>query len=321
MARVFVTCRVFPDILNRLRQAGHEVVARDAPGPIQREELLCGVRGADGLLCLLSDRIDAPVIRAGTSLRIIANLGVGTDNIDVRMARAAGITVTNTPGALTEATADLTFALLLAAARRLVEGDAHVRSGAFVGWELLQPHLGLDVRGKTLGIVGLGRIGRAVARRGRFGFDMPVLYVNRRPDPEAEAELGARYVPFRTLLAESDFVCVHVPLTPETRHLFNREAFDAMKRTAILVNVARGPVVDEEALVWALETGRIAGAGLDVYEREPEVHPGLLALRERVVLAPHLGSGTVGTRRALAEIAVANVLAVLAGEPPLNPVG
>ena len=320
MARVFLTCCVFPEEVARLRDAGHSVEMRDAAEPIGRDELLLRVKDVEGLVCLLSDRIDAAVITSGERLRIIANLGVGTDNVDVPAARAKGIVVTNTPGALTEATADLSFALLLAAARRLVEADAYTRSGAFRSWELLQPHLGLDVHGKTLGIVGMGRIGTAVARRGRRGFDMPILYHNRHQNEEAERDLWARFVSFEELLRESDFVCVHAPLSRETHHLFDRDAFRRMKNTAILVNVARGPIVDEEALVWALEQGEIAGAGLDVYEREPAVHPGLVALHDRVVLAPHIGSATAETRRGLARIAVANVLAVLAGEASLNPV-
>ncbi len=320
MANVYVTCRVFTEEIERLRIAGHTVVMRDAPGPIEPDELLENVGEADALMCLLSDRIDSEVIDRGKRLRIIANLGVGYDNIDVATAREHGIVVTNTPGALTETTADLAFALLLSAARRIVEADAYTRAGKFRGWELMQPHLGLDVYGKTLGIVGMGRIGTAVARRGHLGFGMPVLYHNRHRNELAERELDARWVPFETLLAESDFVCVHTPLTPDTRHLFDRDAFRRMKRTAILVNVARGPVVDEEALVWALETGEIAGAGIDVYEREPKVHPGLVKLGERVVLTPHIGSASEETRRALARIAVDNVLAVLAGKPPLTPV-
>ncbi len=320
MARIYATCRIFEEARARLRGAGHTVEARDAAGPIDRDALLSHVGDAEALVCLLSDRIDADVFAAAPNMRIVANLGVGYDNIDLDAARAAGVVVTNTPGALTEATADLTFALLLAAARRIPEADGFVRTGGFLGWELIQPHIGLDVHGRTLGIVGMGRIGTAVARRGRLGFGMKVLYHNRNRSPEAEAELGAIWVPFEALLEESDFLCVHTPLTPQTHHLFDREAFRRMRCTAVLVNAARGPVVDEEALVWALRKGEIAGAGIDVYEREPRVHPGLLELRERVVLAPHIGSATGTTRRALAELAVDNVLAVLAGRPPVNPV-
>ena len=320
MAKVYVTCRVFPEELERLRAAGHTVEMRDAPGLITREKLLGKVSEAEALICLLSDHIDAEVIEKAGKLRIVANLAVGYENVDLAAAQAAGIVATNTPGVLTEATADLTFALLLAAARRVVEADAFVRSGAFYGWELLQPHLGLEVHGKTLGIVGMGRIGTAVARRGRLGFGMDVIYHDSHQSKPAETELQAKYVSFETLLEKSDFVCVHTPLTRETRHLFDRQAFLRMKKTAILVNVARGPVVDEKALVWALETGQIAGAGIDVYEEEPKVNPGLLKLQEHVVLVPHIGSATSKTRRAMARIAVDNVLAVLAGEAPLNPV-
>jgi len=320
VAKIYVTCRVFADEIERLRDAGHDVTMRAEEGPISRDELLHHIGDADALICLLSDRINAQVIAAAPNLRIIANLGVGYDNIDVPAARARGIVVTNTPGALTETTADLTFALLLSAARRIMEADEYVRAGKFLGWELLQEHLGQDVFGKTLGIVGMGRIGTAVARRGHFGFGMSVLYHNRHRNTEAETELGARQVSFKELLERSDFVCVHAPFTEETRHLFDKDAFRLMKDSAILVNVARGPIVDEAALVWALESGEIAGAGLDVYEREPKISPGLLKLKERVVLAPHIGSATVETRRELARIAVDNVLFVLAGRSPLTPV-
>ncbi len=320
MAKIYVTCRVFDDEIERLCDAGHDVTMRDQEGPISRDELLRNVSDIDALICLLSDEIDVQVIAAAPQLRIIANLGVGYDNLDVPAARKRGIIVTNTPGALTETTADLTFALLLSAARRIVEADEYVRAGKFLGWELLQEHLGHDVFGKMLGIVGLGRIGTAVARRGHFGFGMDVLYHNRHRNTEAEEEMGACYVSFEDLLARSDFICVHVPLTEETRHLFDKDAFRLMKNSTILVNVARGPVVDEEALAWALESGEISGAGIDVYENEPKIHPGLLKLRERVVLAPHIGSASEATRRLLARIAVDNVIAVLAGREPINPV-
>lgn len=320
MPKIYVSCRVFADEIERLRAAGHDVTMRAEEGPISRDDLLRNVGDANALICLLSDKIDPQVLASAPHLEIIANLGVGYDNIDVPVARERGITVTNTPGALTETTADLTFALLLAAARRIVEADEYVRAGKFLGWELLQEHLGNEVFGKTLGVVGMGRIGTAVARRGHLGFGMNVLYHSRHRNTEAEAELGAYHVPFDELLQRSDFVCVHTPLTEETRHLFNRGAFRLMKNSAILVNVARGPVIDEEALVWALESGEISGAGIDVYEREPKIHPGLLRFKERVVLAPHIGSASVETRRRMAKIAVDNVLSVLSGHPPLTPV-
>jgi len=320
MARILITQRVFPEAIDRLRAAGHVVEMREASEPISREELLRKVAEIKALVCLLTDKIDAEIIAAGPTLQIIANIAVGYENIDVEAARAAGIVVTNTPEVLTETTADLTFALLLAAARRIPEADAYLRCGAYQGWELIQPHLGLDVYEKTLGIVGMGRIGTAVARRGRLGFAMTVLYHDHHRNEAVEEELQAKMVPFELLLSESDFVSIHTPLIPNTHHLFNREAFRRMKRTAILVNAARGPIVDEEALVWALQQNEIAGAGIDVYEHEPKVHRELLTLRERVVLLPHIGSATEETRRAMAQIAVDNVLAVLAGEAPLNPV-
>ena len=303
-----------------MRAAGHEVETREAPGPVPQEKLLNKIGEVEALVCLLTDHIDAKVVAAGSKLRVIANIAVGYENIDLAAAKSAGIVVTNTPGVLTETTADLAFALLLAAARRVPEADAYLRSGAYQGWELIQPHLGLDVHGKTLGILGMGRIGTAVARRGRAGFDMNVLYCDQRPNAAADAEFQATLVSFKVLLERSDCISIHTPLTADTHHLFDKEAFRRMKKTAILVNAARGPIVDEAALVWALHRSEIAGAAIDVYEQEPHVHPELLALRERVVLLPHLGSATEETRRAMTRIAVDNVLAVLAGDAPLNPV-
>jgi len=320
MARIFITQRVFPEAIKRLRAAGHVVVTREAPGPVPQEKLLNKIGEIEALVCLLTDNIDAEIILAGSRLRIIANIAVGYENIDLAAAKSVGIVVTNTPGVLTETTADLAFALLLAAARRIPEADAYLRSGAYQGWELIQPHLGLEVHGKTLGIVGMGRIGTAVARRGRAGFSMNVLYCDHHRNDAVEAELRARFASFKTLLERSDFVSIHTPLTAETHHLFDKEAFRRMKKTSILVNAARGPIVDETALAWALQRGEIAGAGIDVYEHEPKVHSKLIALRERVVLLPHLGSATEETRRAMTRIAVDNVLAVLAGDAPLNPV-
>jgi glyoxylate reductase len=319
MAKIVCTSYLFPDQIDRLRDAGHVVWIHEGRGTVSLDALTAELAHAEGLICLLTDRIDRALLRAAPNLRVVANVAVGYENVDLDAASELGIAVTNTPDVLTEATADLTFGLLLAAARRIAEGDATVRSGEFPAWGLDQLLTGSDVHGKTLGIVGMGRIGTAVARRGRLGFGMKVLYHNRTRNEAAEQELGSERVEFETVLEESDFVTVHVPLTDETRHLFDREAFARMKPTAIFVNVARGPIVDEDALVHALEAGQIAGTGIDVYEHEPDVHPGLLRLRERVVLTPHLGSATHETRRAMAHLAVDNVLAVLAGEAPLTP--
>ena len=320
MAKIVCTSYLFPDQVDRLRDAGHEVWIHQGEGPVPRQRLIAELADAEALICLLTDRVDCALFDAAPNLRVVGNVAVGYENVDVGTASERGIVVTNTPDVLTEATADLTFALLLAAARRVAEGDATVRRGDLPAWGLDQPLTGSGVHGKVLGIVGMGRIGTAVARRGRLGFGMRVIYHNRTRSEAAERELGAERVEFEKLLEASDYVCVHVPLTGETRHLFDREAFRRMRPTAILVNVARGPVVDEEALVRALEEGDIAGAGIDVYEHEPEVHPSLLRLHQRVVLTPHLGSATHETRHAMAVLAVDNVLTVLRGEPPVTPV-
>jgi glyoxylate reductase len=320
MATVFSTTPIHPDQADRLSEAGHRLVVHGKP-PIDRPRLLEAIGDADALLSLLGDRIDEEVLRAGRSLRIVANIAVGYENVDVEAARDLGIVVTNTPDVLTEATADQTFALLLAAARRMPEADASVRAGRFPAWRLDQPLLGLDVSGKTLGILGTGRIGSAVARRGRLGFGMRVLYHSRTRREKLEKEIEAEFVSLERLLAESDFLWIHVPGTEETRHLIDADALARMKPTAVLVNAARGSVVDEEALADALEAGTIAGAGLDVFEREPEVCPKLLGLTEHVALAPHLGSATRDTRHAMVRLAVDNVLAVLGGSAPITPVG
>ncbi len=258
------------------------------------------VDGCDALLCLLTDRIDAEFFARAPRLRIVANMAVGTDNIDLAAARARGVAVSNTPDVLTDATADLAFALLLAGARRLAWADRYVRGGGFVGW---RPDLGvgLDVTGRTLGIVGWGRIGRAVAERAR-GFRMEVIWHGRNAG-----------VPLDELLERSDFVSLHVPLSPETRHLIGERELRRMRPHALLVNTARGPIVDEAALVRALREGWIAAAGLDVFEREPALSPGLADLPQ-VVLAPHLGSATTATRARMAEIAAQNIVAALRGD-------
>jgi glyoxylate reductase len=310
--RVFVTFALAPAAMRVLRRAARVRTYR-GPQPIPRAALLAGVRNADGLLCLLTERVDAALLARAPRLRAVANYAVGYNNVDLAAAAARNVVVTNTPDVLTETTADLAFALMLAAARRLGEGDRLVRSGRWHGWEPDQL-LGRDVHGATLGIVGLGRIGSAVARRAR-GFGMRVLYWGRRRLRRPPA--GARYAPLPRLLAAADFVSIHVPLTAATRHLIGRRELARMKRTAILVNTSRGPVVDETALTHALTRGRIAGAGLDVFALEPHV-PRALRMLPNVVLTPHVGSATTATRTAMAELAVANLGAALAGREPPN---
>jgi glyoxylate reductase len=270
-------------------------------------------------MCVLTDRIDAAQLDAAPGLRVVANIAVGFDNIDLAAARARGIVVTNTPDVLTEATADLTWGLILAAMRRIGEGERLVRRGGWSGWAL-DFMLGTDLRGKQLGIVGFGRIGRAVASRAA-AFGMRVAFTT--VDDDAAAGPGADGLWTRLgldeLLTGSDVVSLHVPLTASTRHLIDQRAILRMKRRAYLVNTSRGPVVDEAALAWALGEGLIAGAALDVFEEEPRVHPDLLSL-ENVVLVPHLGSATIETRTAMADLAARNVLAVLSGGDPLTPV-
>ena len=286
--------------------------------PPERDELLEAVRGANGVLSTATEKMDDEVMdAAGRGLEVIANMAVGYDNIDVQAASERGIVVTNTPGVLDETTADVAFLLVLAAARRLGEGERLLRAGEWEWWGPKQLR-GFDVWGKRLGIVGLGRIGQAVARRGR-GFGMEILYHNRSRKEEAEEELGARYLELDELLRESDFVSIHTPLTDETRHLIGERELGLMQETAVLVNTSRGPVVDEGSLADALEDKRIFAAGLDVYEEEPKVHPRLLEL-ENVVLAPHIGSATIETRDRMATLAAENLAAVLRGQEPKSPV-
>jgi glyoxylate reductase len=293
--------------------AGHELVQREDDRPLTRDELMISMRDVDAVVCLLTDRIDAAVIGAGGDrLRVIANVAVGYDNIDVAAAARHGVAVCNTPGVLDETTADLAFALVLAASRRLPEAERDLRTGQWTGWEIEQ-HLGQDVHGATLGLIGYGRIGRAVARRAG-GFGMRVLHHARNDTGQAG------YVSdVDTLLEQVDVVSLHIPLSAETRHLIDARRLALMKPTAVLVNTARGPVVDEVALAVALESGAIFAAGIDVYEREPEVHPRLLAAPNTVLL-PHIGSASVATRTRMARVAAEGVRAVLAGERPANEV-
>ena len=289
-----------------------------AERPPTRDELLEAVRGASGVLSTATEKMDGEVMdAAGVGLKVVANMAVGYDNIDICAATNRGVVVTNTPGVLDETTADVAFMLMLAAARRLGEGERLLRAGEWEWWGPKQLR-GIDVWGKKLGVVGLGRIGRAVARRGR-GFGMEILYHNRSRKEDAEKELGARYLDLDDLLRESDFVSIHTPLTDATRHLIGERELGLMQDTAVLVNTSRGPVVDEAALAEALEGGRIFAAGLDVYEEEPKVHPRLLEL-EKAVLAPHIGSASIETRDRMATLAAENLAAVLRGEEPKSPV-
>ena len=282
---------------------------------LSRNELASRLRGREGLLCLLTDRVDDDLLSRCPSLRGIAVIAVGYDNIDVAAAARRGIPVSNTPGALTETTADLAWALILGVARRIAEADRFTRDGRFTRWGIMLM-LGGDVHGKTLGIVGAGRIGTAVAMRAR-GFGMRVLYCAPERNERIEQELGATRAALETLLRESDFVSLHVPLIPETRHLIGERELGMMKPGAYLVNTSRGPVVDEEALVRALREKGIAGAGLDVYEDEPRLAVGLAEL-ENAILLPHIGSASVETRSRMAEMAAANLAAMLRGERPPN---
>jgi len=312
---IFVTRALPGDPTPRLREVANVIVwPHDEPPP--HDELVRRAADSDALLTMLTDPIDAAVLDAGKRLCIVAQMAVGYDNVDVAAATECGILVTNTPGVLTETTADLAFALLLAAARRVVEGDRLTRTG---GWKSWHPSflLGQDVHGATLGIVGLGQIGLAVARRAR-GFDMRILYHDRTRHPQAEAELGAEYVSLDRLLGESDFVSLHVPLASQTRHLIGQRELSLMKPSAVLVNAARGAVVDQQALCAALKERRIAAAGLDVAEIEPiPVDDPLLTL-DNVVVTPHIGSASVATRARMAEMAVESVLQALRGELPSN---
>jgi glyoxylate reductase len=303
---ILITRKLPSSVIARLETAC-EVERFDGDGDMPHDVLAARIAGKNGLISLITDSVDRAVIGAATELRVIANVGVGYNNIDVAAAREKGIVVTNTPDILTDATADFTMALILAVTRRLGEGERLIRRGEWKGWALDQL-LGMQLGGKQLGIIGFGRIGRAVAARAT-AFGMTIVHTSRKGDG----------LPLDRLLSTSDVVSLHVPLRPETRHLIGQPELARMKRTAYLINTTRGPVVDEEALSWALKNRLIAGAALDVYEREPEIQSDLPAL-ENVVLAPHLGSATSETRTAMADLAARNAIAVLSGQPPLTPV-
>jgi glyoxylate reductase len=317
--KIAVTRRIPDPALDLLREQGHDVWVSPHDRPLSTAELHEAVAGADAILTLLHDRVDGALLdAAGPQLEVVANVAVGYDNVDVAACTERGVRFTNTPGVLTEATADLAFSLILSATRRLGEGERVIRRREGWSWSMFYL-LGTSIQGKTLGVIGLGQIGAATARRAK-AFGMDVIYSSRSEgDPAVVAELATRRVDFDELLESSHVVSLHCPLLPETHHLIDAGRLAQMRPDAYLVNTTRGPVVDEAALAAALRDGVIAGAGLDVFEREPEVHPDLLEL-ENVVLLPHLGSATIETRTAMGVLAARNALAVLAGQAPPTPV-
>lgn len=320
MSRVVVTGRIPDPGIRVLEAAGHEVVVWGEPGPMPREVLLAEAANADALVTLLTERVDVELLDAAAPrLRVVCNVAVGYNNIDVAACRSRGVIATNTPGVLTDATADIAMALILMVTRRLGEGERLIRSREPWKWSMFMM-LGTGIQGRRLGVVGMGQIGTALARRARV-FGMTVAYSNRTAaSDDVVAEVDATRLDLDELIATSDVVSLHCPYTPETHHLMDAARLSRMRPTAFLINTSRGPVVDETALVAALEAGHLAGAGLDVFEHEPEVHPGLLD-RDDVVLVPHLGSATAETRGAMAELAARNAVAVLAGQPPITPIG
>ncbi len=316
-AKVFVTRKLFDEAISLIEEYADVEVYESEEEPAPYDLILEKVRDIDGLLCLLTDKIDARIIEAGERLKVISNYAVGYDNIDVETATRKGIYVTNTPGVLTETTADLAWAILMAIARRVVEADKYVRAGKWVHAWGPKMMLGSDVHGKTLGIVGLGRIGSAVARRAK-GFNMRVIYYDVFRRENLEKELGLEYRPLEELLKEADYVTLHVPLTKETYHLIGERELSLMKPTAYLINTSRGAVIDQKALYKALKERRIAGAALDVFEKEPiDPNDPLLEL-DNVVLTPHIGSASVETRKKMAMIAAENLVSVLRGVEPPN---
>jgi len=313
--KILVTGRLPDNIMASLsKKFEAEVNLEDKP--FNRQKLLDGIKDKDGLLSMITDNVDEDVLRRANRLKMIAQFGVGYNNIDVIAATKWGIPVSNTPGVLTDATAELAFALILAISRRLVEGDRMTREGRFSWWAPML-FLGREVTGKTLGVIGMGKIGKAVAQRAKC-FRMPILYHNRsRMSKSEEKELMAKYVDMKTLLSRSDFISLHVPLSEETRHLIGSHQLSLMKPTAYLINTSRGPVVNEKALLKALRRKEIGGAGLDVYEDEPALTPGLAEL-DNVILLPHVGSGTLETRFRMADMAARNLIAGLSGKVPPN---
>jgi len=318
MSRVFISREIPGHAPELLHAAGHDVDIWPESRPATRDELAAALANADAALTMVTDHIDGELLAASPRLRIIANLAVGYDNVDPAVAAEAGVWLTNTPGVLAETTADFAFALLLAAARHVVASDRDTRAGGWTTWSPTA-FLGQDIHGATLGIVGMGEIGEAMARRAA-GFDMRVLYASRTRKPQLESRYGYEWTTLDELLQQSDFVSLHTPLTPETRHLIGARELSLMKPTAILINTARGQVIDQDALVTALRSGRIAGAALDVTDPEPLPLDSPLYALSNVIITPHIASASLATRSRMAEMAVANILAVLAGKEPPNAV-
>ncbi len=315
--KIYVTRQLFPEAIDILRAVGQVEVFDGIDNAIPRDLLFEKVKDIEGLLPLLTERIDAELLDAGKNLKVVSNYAVGFNNIDIKAATERGIYVTNTPGILTETTADAAFALLMAISRRIPEADRHIRSKGWIHAWGPKMFIGSDVHGKTLGILGMGRIGTAMATRAK-GFDMKVIYhdVYRRED--LEEELGIEYQPKDDVISSADFLSLHVPLTPETHHLISTRELESMKKTAFLINTSRGPVIDEEALAEALQKKVIAGAGLDVFEKEPLNHNSPLLNLDNIVLTPHLASGSIETRTKMATTAATNLASVLMHKTPPN---
>lgn len=321
MRRIFVTRGIFSQSAERMKQAGYTVdFGAEWSDTFSKQDLIEQANGAEAIISFLTDSIDGEVLRALSNLSLVANVAAGYDNIDLEVAREKNITVTHVPGILTDTTADLAFGLLLAVARRIPHSERYLQEGRYEGWKLISPLLGSEVTGKTLGIIGMGRIGSAVARRGRLGFNMEVLYHSRTKKPEVEQELDATCCPLSKLLARSDYVSLHTPLTEKTAGLIGEDELKQMSSEAYLINTSRGKIVDEDALISALKEDQIAGAGLDVFQGEPAVDSRLLELQSKVVITPHIGSETREVRKTMVNTAVNDVLKVLRGDEPENPV-
>ena len=319
MPKIFVTRKIPEAGINLLKEKGYEVEVSDFDRVLPREQLLGKIKGADAVLALLTDKINAEFFdAAGPQLKIVANYAVGYDNIDLPEAKKRGIIVTNTPDVLTESVAEHAIALMFALAHRIVESDQFMRDGKYAGWAPML-FLGNDMAGKTVGLVGLGRIGSTVAKRLKQGFDMKIMYFDVHRNEDLEKEYGLVYADLETVLRKADFVSIHVPLLPATRHLIGEAQLKMMKKGAYLINTSRGPIVDEKALVEVLKNGVIRGAGLDVYEEEPKMAPGLAEL-DNVVITPHTASATEETRGAMSELAAKNIIEVLEGREAITPI-